>query len=177
MEVTERRTRTDWARVVPKLVDEDYADKERIVLVMDNLNTHHPASLYQTFEPAKARRTAERLEIHYTPKHGSWLNIAEIELGVLARQCLDRRIPGQEILEPETKSGQDQRNRDSIRVDCRFTTAGRPHQTEVPLPINPILMGLLAGPAPNTPRRKSPSDCRNSPAILPRQLANPLHNL
>ena len=123
MEVTERRTRTDWARVLPKLVDEDYSDKERIVLVMDNLNTHHPPSLYQAFEPAKARRTAERLEIHYTPKHGSWLNIAEIELGVLARQCLDRRIPGQEILEPETKSEQDQRNRDSIRVDWRFTTA------------------------------------------------------
>ena len=122
MEVTERRTRTDWARVVRKLVDEDYPDKERIVLVMDNLNTHHPASLYQAFEPAEARRIAERLEIHYTPKHGSWLNMAEIELGVLARQCLDRRIPGQVVLEQETKAWQNQRNRDSIRVDWRFTT-------------------------------------------------------
>ena len=122
VEVTERRTRTDWARVVRKLVDEDYPDKERIVLVMNNLNTHHPASLYQAFEPAEARRIAERLEIHYTPKHGSWLNMAEIELGVLARQCLDRRIPGREILEQETRVWQDQRNRDSIRVDWRFTT-------------------------------------------------------
>ena len=122
VEVTERRTRTDWARVVRKLVDEDYPDKERIVLVMDNLNTHHPASLYQAFELAEARRIAERLEIHYTPKHGSWLNMAEIELGVLARQCLDRRIPGQVVLEQETKAWQNQRNRDSIRVDWRFTT-------------------------------------------------------
>ena len=122
VEVAERRTRTDWARVVRKLVDEDYPDKERIVLVMDNLNTHHPASLYQAFEPAEARRIAERLEIHYTPKHGSWLNMAEIELGVLARQCLDRRIPGQVVLEQETKAWQNQRNRDSIRVDWRFTT-------------------------------------------------------
>ena len=81
VEVTDRRTRTDWAEVVRKLVDEDYPDKERIVLVMDNLNTHHPLSLYEAFEPAEALRIAKRLEIHYTPKHGSWLNIAEIELG------------------------------------------------------------------------------------------------
>ena len=80
VEVTERRTRLDWAEVVRKLVDEDYADKERIVLVMDNLNTHHPSSLYEAFEPEEARRIAERLEIHYTPKHGSWLNMAEIEI-------------------------------------------------------------------------------------------------
>ena len=79
VEVTDRRTKVDWARVVRKLVDEDYPDKDRIVLVMDNLNTHHPASLYDAFEPAEARRIAERLEIHYTPKHGSWLNMAEIE--------------------------------------------------------------------------------------------------
>ena len=81
MEVTDRRTKADWARVVRKLVDEDYPDKDRIVLVMDNLNIHHPASLYEAFEPAETRRIAERLEIHYTPKHGSWLNMAEIELG------------------------------------------------------------------------------------------------
>ncbi len=122
VEVTDRRTKADWARVVKKLVDEDYVDKERIVLVMDNLNTHHPASLYQAFEPAEARRIAQRLEIHYTPKHGSWLNMAEIELGVLARQCLDRRIPSQEVLERETGAWQDQRNRDVIQVDWRFTT-------------------------------------------------------
>ena len=80
VEATERRTKTDWAEVVRKLVDEDYPDRDRIVLVMDNLNTHHPSSLYEAFEPPEARRIAERLEIHYTPKHGSWLNMAEIEL-------------------------------------------------------------------------------------------------
>ena len=123
VEVTDRRTKVDWARVVRKLVDEDYPDKDRIVLVMDNLNTHHPASLYEAFEPAEARRIAERLEIHYTPKHGSWLNMAEIELGVLARQCLNRRIPDQGVLRRETGAWQQQRNRDTIRVDWRFTTA------------------------------------------------------
>ena len=122
VEVTERRTKVDWARVVRKLVDEDYADRERIVLVMDNLNTHHPASFYEAFEPAEALRIARRLEIHYTPKHGSWLNIAEIELGVLARQCLDRRIPDQSALRREVGAWQQQRNRDAIRVDWRFTT-------------------------------------------------------
>ena len=108
--------------MVRRLVDEDYPNKERIVLVMDNLNIHHPASLYAAFEPAEALRIAQRLEIHYTPKHGSWLNIAEIELGVLARQCLDRRIPTQEVLEQETGAWQEQRNREAIRVDRRFTT-------------------------------------------------------
>ena len=99
--VTDRRTKVDWAHQVKKLVDEDYPDKDRIVLVMDNLNTHHPASLYEAFKPMEARRIAERLEIHYTPKHGSWLDMAEIEIGVLARQCLDRRIPDQEVLRRE----------------------------------------------------------------------------
>ena len=122
VEVTDRRTRVDWARVVQQLVDVDYADKDRIVLVMDNLNTHHPASLYEAFEPAEARRIAERLEIHYTPKHGSWLNMAEIEIGVLSRQCLDRRIPDQEVLRREVEAWQGQRNREAVRVDWRFTT-------------------------------------------------------
>ena len=126
VEVTDRRTRVDWARVVQQLVDVDYADKDRIVLVMDNLNTHHPASLYEAFEPAEARRIAERLEIHYTPKHGSWLNMAEIEIGVLARQCLDRRILDQEVLRREVEAWQGQRNHDAIRVDWRFTTADAP---------------------------------------------------
>ena len=121
-EVTDRRTKSDWARVVKQLVDEDYADKDRIVLVMDNLNPHHPASLYEAFELAEARRIAERLEIHYTPKHGSWLNMAEIEIGVLARQCLDRRIPDQGVLRREVGAWQQQRNRDGIRVDWRFTS-------------------------------------------------------
>ena len=118
--VTDRRTKVDWAHQVKKLVDEDYPDKDRIVLVMDNLNTHHPASLYEAFEPMEARRIAERLEIHYTPKHGSWLNMAEIEIGVLARQCLDRRIPDQEVLRREVDAWQNQRNRDMVRVDWRF---------------------------------------------------------
>ena len=97
--------------------------KDRIVLVMDNLNTHHPASLYEAFEPAEARRIAQRLEIHYTPKHGSWLNMAEIEIGVMARQCLDRRIPEQNVLRGEVAAWERERNRDGIRVDWRFTTA------------------------------------------------------
>ena len=93
-------------------MDEDYADKERIVLVMDNLNTHHPSSLYEAFEPEEARRIAERLEIHYTPKHGSWLNMAEIEIGVMARQCLDRRIPDRGVL---PAAWQAQRNLDAVQ--------------------------------------------------------------
>ena len=122
VEVTDRRTKADWARVVKQLVDEDYPHKDRIVLVMDNLNAHHPSSLYEEFEPAEARRIAERLEIHYTPKHGSWLDMAEIEIGVMARQCLDRRIPDQSVLRREVGAWQQQRNRDAIRVDWRFTT-------------------------------------------------------
>ena len=121
--VTDRRTKADWAWVVKQLVDEDYPHKERIVLVMDNLNTHHPSSLYEEFEPSEARRIAERLEIHYTPKHGSWLDMAEIEIGVMARQCLDRRIPDQSVLRREVGAWQQQRNRDTIRVNWRFTTS------------------------------------------------------
>ena len=104
VEVRERRTKVDWAHVIKKLVDEDYPDRDRIVLVMDNLNTHKLSSLYEAFEPAEARLIAERLEIHYTPKHGSWLNMAEIEIGVLARQCLDRRIANQDILRGEVNA-------------------------------------------------------------------------
>ena len=123
VEVTDRRTRLDWAEVVRKLVDEDYADRERIVLVLDNLNPHHPASSYEAFEPTEAQRIAERLEIHYTPKHGSWLDMAEIEIGVMVRQCLDRRIPDQGVLRREVGAWQQQRNRDAIQVDWRFTTS------------------------------------------------------
>ena len=122
VEATERRTKVDWARVVRKLVDEDFPHKERIVLVMDNLNTHQTASLYQAFPPEEALRIAQRLEIHHTPKHGSWLNMAEIELGVLAGQCLARRIPDQETLEWETDAWQQRRNREGIQVNWRFTT-------------------------------------------------------
>jgi hypothetical protein len=99
--VTERRTKCDWAHQIKELVDERYPEAERIVLVMDNLNTHTPASLYEAFDPTEAKRLANKLEIHYTPKHGSWLNMAEIELSVLSRQCLDRRVPNFEALEAE----------------------------------------------------------------------------
>ena len=122
VEVTDRRTKVDWAHTIKNLVDEDDPDKERIVLVMDNLNTHHPASFYEAFEPGEARRIAERLEIHYTPKHGSWLNMAEIELGVMARQCLDRRLADQQSLRTEVDAWQERRNREAIRVSWRFTT-------------------------------------------------------
>ncbi len=122
VEVTQRHTRKDWAQVVRQLVDEDFPHKERIVLVMDNLNTHQLPSLYEAFEPEEALRIAQRLEIHHTPKHGSWLNMAEVELGVLAGQCLNRRIPSQETLEGETKAWQQQRNQEGIRVNWRFTT-------------------------------------------------------
>ena len=105
VEVTDRRTRTGWAEVVRKLVDEDYPNKERIVLVMDNLNTHHPASLYAAFEPAEARRIAERLEIHYTPKHGSWLNIAEIELGCWHGSALTAGYPARKTWRGKPEHG------------------------------------------------------------------------
>ena len=112
VEVTDRRTKADWARVVQQPVGEDYPHKDRIVLVMDNLNPHHPSSLYEEFEPAEARRIAEQLEIHYTPKHGSWLDMAEIEIGVMVRQCLDRRIPDQSVLRRGAGAWQQQRNQD-----------------------------------------------------------------
>ena len=117
VEVTQRRTRIDWAQVVRKLVDEDYPDTDRIVPVMDNLNTDHPASLYEAFEPAEAQRIARRLELHYTPKHGSWLNMAGPELAALAR-----RKPDLETLGKEPRAWQDQRNREVIRAYWRFTT-------------------------------------------------------
>ena len=123
VEVTDRRTKADWAQVVRQLVEENYPDQDRIVLVMDNLNTHHLSSLYEAFAPAEARRIAERLEIHYTPRHGSWLNMAEIEIGVMSRQCLDRRIPDQRTLRREAAAWQDRRNQEAIKVDWRFTTA------------------------------------------------------
>lgn len=121
--VTERRTKADWAQQIQDLVDVRYPEAERIVLVMDNLNTHTPASLYAAFPPAEAKRLADKLEIHYTPKHGSWLNMAEIELSVLSRQCLDRRVPDRATLAAEVAAWQDARNAAGGRVDWRFTTA------------------------------------------------------
>ena len=121
--VTEHRTRVDWAGQVRSLLEEDYPEAQKVVLVMDNLNTHSTASLYEAFEPAVARRLAQRLEIHYTPKHGSWLNIAEIELSVLSGQCLDRRIDRIELLRTECSAWDQQRNERQKGVDWRFTTA------------------------------------------------------
>ena len=123
VEVTDRRTKVDWAHVVKDLVDVHYRDAECIVLVMDNLNTHTPASLYETFAPEEAKRIADRLEIHYTPKHGSWLDIAEIELSALTRQCLDRRIPDQETLTKEVAAWEQERNAAQVTVHWHFTTA------------------------------------------------------
>jgi hypothetical protein len=120
--VTARRTRVDWAKCIQELVDIHYPDAEKIVLVMDNLNTHTPASLYEAFPPAEARRIAERLEIHYTPKHGSWLNMAEIELSVLGRQCLDRRIADDHTLMREVAAWEDGRNGADAIINWRFTT-------------------------------------------------------
>ncbi len=121
--VTDQRTKRDWAHAVRALVDEAYPDADRIVLVLDNLNTHVASSLYETFPAAEARRLWQKLEIHYTPKHGSWLNMAEIDLGVLAGQCLRRRIPDRSTLERETVAWEHDRNTRSRTIDWRFTTA------------------------------------------------------
>ena len=123
VKVTDRRTAADFAGVLKDLVDVHYPEAEVIVLVMDNLNTHKVASLYEAFEPAEARRLLEKLEIHYTPKHGSWLNMAETELSVLSRQCLDRRIADQGVLVYEVALWQDQRNEAVCKVHWQFTTA------------------------------------------------------
>ena len=122
VDVTEQRTKVDWAHQIKELVDERYPEAQRIVLVMDNLNTHTPASLYDAFDPAEAKRLTDRLEIHYTPKHGSWLNMAEIELSVLSRQCLDRRVPDFESLQTEVAAWQERRDATGTKIDWRFTT-------------------------------------------------------
>ena len=121
--VSDQRTRLDFAACVKDLVDIRYPDAERIVLVMDQLNTHSPASLYAAFPPAEAARLAAKLEIHYTPKHGSWLNMAEIELSVLARQCLRRRIPDRPALERAVAAWVARRNAAAAPTDWHFTTA------------------------------------------------------
>jgi hypothetical protein len=123
VKVTEHRTRKDWAEAMRELSDIHYPDAEVIVIVMDNLNTHSLASFYEAFEPEEALRLAKRFEFHLTPKHGSWLNMAEIELSVLSRQCLDRRIRDQELLASEVKAWQDERNNQIVKVQWRFTTA------------------------------------------------------
>lgn len=122
-EVTDSRTRRDWAWFVKDLLEGRYRDAQRVVLVMDQLNTHATASLYETFDPPEARRLAERLEIHYTPKHGSWLNMAEIELSVMTRQCINQRTPDRATLAAQVRAWVMARNRRHCRVDWHFTTA------------------------------------------------------
>jgi hypothetical protein len=123
IETHSHRGSVDWAHVMKVLSDVLYPDAEVIVLVMDNLNTHKLASFYQAFEPEEAHRLSRRFEIHYTPKHGSWLNMAEIELSALVRQCLNRRIPDQDMLDAEAQAWTKERNQQVVKVDWRFTTA------------------------------------------------------
>lgn len=120
--VREHRTAKDWAEEIKYLSDTIYPDTEKIILVMDNLNTHSPASLYKAFPPEEARRILKRLEIHYTPKHGSWLDIAEIELNVMTRQCLSRRIDSIERLRKELSAWENERNSNRAGVDWQFKT-------------------------------------------------------
>ena len=121
VEVTEQRTKLDFAHQMQWLVNERYPEAEVIRVTLDNLNTHKLASLYEAFEPAEARRIARKLEFHYTPKHGSWLNMAEIELSVLQQQCLDRRIPDADTLQREIAAWEYQRNAEQATIDWRFS--------------------------------------------------------
>ena len=123
VQVTERRTAKDFAEVVRWLVEDVHSEADKVVLVMDNLNTHTAASLYQAFPPEQARRIIERLEIHHTPKHGSWLNMAEIELSVLARQCLDQRLDSSGKVQQETEAWELERNEQQVEIKWQFTTA------------------------------------------------------
>jgi DDE superfamily endonuclease len=123
VKVTERRTIIDYAQVLQELSDVHFAEAEKIVLVQDNLNTHNPASLYEAFTASEARRLVERFEWHYTPKHGSWLNMAESELAILSRQCLDRRIPDRRNLERQVAAWLRDRNIHNVKADWRFTAA------------------------------------------------------
>jgi len=121
--VTDQRRRVEWAEVMRTVSDSLYPQAEKIILVLDNLNTHSPASFYEAFAPAEARRLAQRFEFHFTPKHGSWLNMAEIELSALARQCLNRRIPNQNYLDREVQAWASERNAAVVKVHWHFTTA------------------------------------------------------
>jgi len=122
VKITERRAQIDWALFIKEMLEERYVDAEKVVLVMDNLNTHNIASLYLAFPPEKARNLANRLEIHYTPKHGSWLNVAEIELSVLKRQCLSVRIDCIEKMRKKVTSWNNARNNRQTKVDWQFKT-------------------------------------------------------
>src|SRR5277367_1314025 len=120
--ITAQRTQIDWAIYIKDLVDNYYSEAEKIIFVMDNLNTHHKSSLYEAFEPSEAKRIADRFEIRYTPKHGSWLNMAEIELSHLNRQCLDRRIGERSVMTSEVEAWTKARNDEKVIADWQFTT-------------------------------------------------------
>jgi transposase len=122
-DITEQRTRKDWAKQIQRLVDDDFPQAEKIILVMDNLNTHSIASLYETYPAEEARRLRDKLEIHYTPKHGSWLNMAEIELNVINNHGLSKRIPSIEQMRKEAAAWNRRRNKEARKINWRFTTA------------------------------------------------------
>lgn len=123
IQVTDTRTRSDWAEAMRVLSDEIHPEAEKIIVVLDNLNTHTPAAFYLVFDPDEARRLVQRFEFHFTPKHGSWLNMAEIELSALSRQCLKQRISDQENLKYEVQAWMNERNSKVVKVDWRFSTA------------------------------------------------------
>jgi len=123
VKVTDTRTRLDWAKAMRELSDEIHPEAEKIIVVLDNLNTHTPAAFYLAFEPNEARRLVDRFEFHFTPKHGSWLNMAEIELSVLSRQCIRRRIPDEQTLRHQVRAWVTDRNSKFVKVDWRFSTA------------------------------------------------------
>lgn len=172
--VTKRRTYKDWAYLVRDIVDVLFPDAEQVVLVMDNLNTHVGGALYEAFPPDEARRILNRLEIHYTPKHGSWLNMAETELSVLSRQCLDRRIATQQSLEREVSTWNQERNTSATTVDWQFTTADARiklkrlypvivvSEEDIPLPLG---TAATLPPAKTETRRKTQSLRRGSPSV------------
>ena len=122
LKVTERRTKKDWAEFLQEMIDLHYKDAEKIILVMDNLNTHVLSSFYEAFDAPTARRLVEKVEIHYTPKHGSWLNMAEIELSILARQCLSDRMPSIDFVAKQVHAWQTERNQAQVTINWRFTT-------------------------------------------------------
>ena len=123
VEITEQRRKIEWATIMKKVADELYPHADKIVVVLDNLNTHTPSAFYETFAPEEARRLVERFEFHFTPKHGSWLNMAEIEFSALVRQCLDRRLPDIQTVTEEVQAWQQQRNDQVVKVLWQFTTS------------------------------------------------------
>ena len=140
MQVRARRTKADWAYFMRELIDVHYQQAEKLVLVMDNLNTHSPASFYEVFEPEEAWRLSQKLEIHHTPVHGSWLNMAEIELSILARQCLADRIPSLHLLQEQVTAWQIQRNQAHVKINWRFGCATRRRQlTKTAPPELPVI--------------------------------------